>query len=134
MLAMENLTWHWDGYGMNRNNYRVYHEPGSDKIIFCLHGMDQMFWEPKGPIFPPQKGFIAMALMEIPEARQLYHERLKALHQTVFSINSLTNGIERLHRQLRPAVSAQGPEALEAYEANVRSVQEAIEKRVASVS
>src|SRR5436190_4463 len=26
-LCIETLTWDWDGYPMNRNNYRIYHDP-----------------------------------------------------------------------------------------------------------
>src|SRR5205823_12961576 len=65
MLAMEVMTWHWDGYGIHRNNYRVYHDPQSDKVILFPCGMHQMFWEPEGAIFPPMKGLIARSLLEI---------------------------------------------------------------------
>ena len=41
--AFEVMTWHWDGYCMKANNYRVYHDPSTDKIVFFPHGMDQMF-------------------------------------------------------------------------------------------
>src|SRR5260370_8404096 len=62
-IAMEDMTWHWDGYAMKRNNYRVYHDPDTDKIVFFAHGMDQMFWEPNGPIIPFSKdGLVAPSL------------------------------------------------------------------------
>ena len=33
-IAMEMLLAHWDGYaGFNRNNYRIYHDPLSDRLV-----------------------------------------------------------------------------------------------------
>ena len=49
-LAMEVITWDWDGYPMNRNNYRIYHDPKRDKLVFIPSGMDQMYGNPGGPI------------------------------------------------------------------------------------
>src|SRR5437667_1238755 len=51
-VALEMLTWHWDGYTLKKNNYRVYHDPEADKMIFFPHGMDQMFWDPNGRVIP----------------------------------------------------------------------------------
>jgi spore coat protein CotH len=34
-MAMEVLTCHWDGYGMNKNNYRLYHDQDADRIPSC---------------------------------------------------------------------------------------------------
>src|SRR5262249_22890778 len=48
MLAMEVLTCHWDGYGLNRNNYRLFHNLETDRMIFMPHGLDQMFDYPPG--------------------------------------------------------------------------------------
>src|SRR5205807_8898946 len=71
-LALEVITWDWDGYPLNRNNYRVYHDPRRDKIIFIPSGMDQMFGNPGGPLLPGFQGLIARALMETPEGRRRY--------------------------------------------------------------
>jgi hypothetical protein len=49
---LEMLTWHWDGYTLKKNNYRIYHDPDSDKLVFFPHGMDQMFWDPNGRVIP----------------------------------------------------------------------------------
>jgi len=111
MLAIDTITWNLDGYGMNRNNYRVYHDPHSDKIVFCLHGMDQMFWEPEGPIFPPMKGLVARSLLEIPQARQRYHDCISALLSAVFKADALTNRVEELRQTIRPVLAAARPEA-----------------------
>ena len=37
-MVLEAITWDWDGYPMNRNNYRIYHDPEKDKITFIPSG------------------------------------------------------------------------------------------------
>ena len=32
---------HRDGYSMDRNNYRIYNDPGSNQMVFIPHGFDQ---------------------------------------------------------------------------------------------
>ena len=46
LVALEVMTWHWDGYAMHANNYRAYHDPDSGKVTIFPHGMDQMFGVP----------------------------------------------------------------------------------------
>ena len=42
MLAIETMLSHSDSYSMNRNNYRLYHDPATDTIMFMPHGMDRV--------------------------------------------------------------------------------------------
>jgi spore coat protein CotH len=58
-LALEILMAHWDGYAMGQNNYKLYHDPASNRFVFLPHGMDQMFWEPQGTIYPRMNGLVA---------------------------------------------------------------------------
>src|SRR5205807_9889049 len=80
-LALEVITWDWDGYPMNRNNYRIYHDPKRDKIVFFPSGMDQMFGDPGGPILPGFQGAVARAVIETPEGRERYLARLAEIMQ-----------------------------------------------------
>ena len=32
-LAMQVITWNWDGYAMFQNNYRIYHDPDSGRLF-----------------------------------------------------------------------------------------------------
>src|SRR5690606_26585600 len=50
--ALELLTGHWDGYTQNRNNYRLYHNPETEKFVFIPHGMDQLFRDVNYQITP----------------------------------------------------------------------------------
>jgi hypothetical protein len=101
-LAMEMMTWHWDGYALKRNNYRVYHDPESGQMVFFPHGMDQMFWEPHGPLFPGFDGLVARQLVAAPEGQRRYRARLAELTARVFQEEALTNRIQQLQARIRP--------------------------------
>src|SRR5437667_5914751 len=76
LIAMEVMTWHCDGYAMKKNNYRVYHDLDTDRMVFFPHGLDQMFWEPNGLILPRMEGGVARAVVQTPEGRRRYLERM----------------------------------------------------------
>jgi spore coat protein H len=102
LLAMSTLTWNWDGYPMAFNNYRVYHDPASERMVFIPHGLDQMFWQPQGSIYPRFRGLLARAVMQVPEARQLYRARLKTLQTNVFQVSVLNRRIDELAALITP--------------------------------
>ncbi len=61
-VAMEVMICHWDGYSLGRNNFRIYHDPAADRLVFLPTGMDQIFakadltWRPNSrrPGMPPR--------------------------------------------------------------------------------
>ena len=83
-MAMEVMVGHRDGYCLARNNYRVYYDVDSDKIVFFPHGMDQLFGNPNATWLPHMAGLVAKAVMETPEGRRQYRERFCALFTNVF--------------------------------------------------
>ncbi len=40
-VVCEMITVDWDGYPSKCNNYRIYHDPKTNKITFIPSGMDQ---------------------------------------------------------------------------------------------
>lgn len=77
--AVQVLTDDWDGYARNRNNYRIYHDPQTDRLVFLPHGMDQMFWKPENALRPAFEGLIARRLFAIPAMNVALQSRLAAL-------------------------------------------------------
>jgi hypothetical protein len=77
--ALELMTCHWDGYCLNRNNYRLYFDPTSHQAHFFPHGMDQMFGDPGASILEWPGALVAAAVMQNPEWRTRYRQRLRAL-------------------------------------------------------
>jgi hypothetical protein len=105
--ALEMLTWHWDGYVLKKNNYRVYHDPDSGKLVFFPHGMDQMFWEPNGVVIPRSthaEGLVARALLETSEGQRLFRERVAGLLTNIFTAERLTNHLNQLQARIRPVL------------------------------
>jgi len=108
-IAMEVIMGHWDGYAMNRNNYRVFHDLDSDRLIFLPHGMDQMFgvWRstPTSTITPMMKGIVARAVMQSPDLRPRYLERVAFLATNVFDVPAITNRVRQLSARVQPPLA-----------------------------
>jgi hypothetical protein len=131
--ALEMLTWHWDGYVMKKNNYRIYHDPDADRMVFLPHGMDQMFWQPNGTVIPRAsnvEGLIARAVLETPEGRRLYRERAASLLTNVFTVERLTNHINQLHARIRPVLQAISREDARNFDDAVNHLRNAVTQRV----
>jgi hypothetical protein len=108
-IAMEVIMGHWDGYAMNRNNYRVFHDLDSDRMIFLPHGMDQMFgvWrtKPNSTITPMMKGLVAKAVVQAPDMRRRYLERIAFLATNIFDVPALTNRVRQLSTRVQPTLA-----------------------------
>ena len=91
---------------MNRNNYRIFHDMESDRMVFLPHGMDQMFgmWrsKPQSPITPMMKGVVAKAVMSDPALRRRYLDRMSSLLTNVFDHAAITNRAQELTRRIQP--------------------------------
>lgn len=108
--AMESLLGHWDGYVSNRNNYFVYFNPATERIVFIPWGLDQlgedsnMFW-PRD--FEPPKsvkadGALPRRLYQIEEARDAYFATMRHLLGTVWNEDALITHIGRLEEMIKP--------------------------------
>jgi hypothetical protein len=136
-VAMEIMLAHWDGYTMNKNNFRVFHDRSSDRLLFLPHGLDQMFGvfrsTPATTITPHMKGLVARAVVETPEGRRRYLERMSLLLTNVFNVEPLTNRVEELAARLRPLL-ARNPAALLNFEQGVDRLVTRMAQRAQSVA
>ncbi len=128
-IALEVMTWDWDGYAMKRNNYRLYHDPATDKVVFIPHGMDQMFWDPNGPILPNFEGLVAQAVVSTAEGRQRYRERMSLLLTNVFKVDALTNRMNELQARIRPVLASISAEAARNHDGAVANLRHQILQR-----
>ncbi len=112
-IATEILLGHRDGYSLARNNFRVYHDVDSQRIVFFPHGMDVLFGNPRTVIEPRMNGLVARAVMETPEGRRAYRARFTALYSNVFNVQKITAQIEQTLPALRVAVTRDEAAALE---------------------
>ena len=106
-MAIEVMTCHWDGYCLGRNNFRIYQDRDTGRMIFFPHGMDQMFGvgsSAGAPWKPNMSGLVAQAIIKTPEGRRQYRQRFATLLTNVFQVGLLTNRINELTAQLRPVL------------------------------
>ena len=108
LLALDIMTWNWDGYSIGKNNYRVFHDLGTDRIVFMPHGMDQMFWSPEGPIVTGRGGCVARAILGTAEGRRRYLERFTQIRQDIFDLKTVTNRLNAIYLRIHPAVRDDG--------------------------
>jgi len=134
LMALEMMTWHWDGYTMKKNNYRVYHDPVSDKVVFFPHGMDQMFWEANGPIIPVNpEGLVARSILQTTAGRRRYRERVATLLTNVFKVAVLTNRMNEVQALIRPVLAAINPEAARGHDGSVNNLRNQIVQRALGI-
>ena len=110
-IALDVMLWDWDGYAQNRNNWRLYRDPDKGRMVFMPHGLDQMFWKPEGSILPPMKGLVAKAVLDVPQFRERYFQRMKELRVSVFNPEQMTNRVREISAKIQPILKATDGEA-----------------------
>ena len=133
-MAMEMITCHWDGYCIGKNNFRVYHDMGTDKLVFIPHGMDQMFGDPNYAIRPVNfNGLVAQAVLKTPEGRRRYREQVGFLVTNTFRLKILTNRVNELAAQIRPALASYNTNAAREFDGQAEAVRSRLIQRAAGL-
>jgi spore coat protein H len=97
--AVEALVDHWDGYFFGPHNHYLYHHPGTDKIVFLVAGMDNIFGRVRDPRLDP-KVLLAEKIMQFPETRTRFRERLGQIVRS-FDLPGMVARIDQAARTLR---------------------------------
>ena len=129
--ACEVFLDHRDGYCLDRNNYRIYHNPASDQLVFLPHSLDHLLAQPDAPIAPEWRGLVAKAVMETPEGRRRYREALAQLLAGPGKEAVLQTNIMELAAKIRPAIAEQNEMAGKAFDASVAQLKDSVTRRVA---
>ena len=128
--AVEVMVWHHDGYVMEHNNYRLYHDPGTGQMVFIVHGLDELFEKADGSLTPDFKGLVAKGVLTTPEGKKRYAETMVRLANEVFKAEPLTKRVDELAAIARPSLEAT---ATKAFDSAVASLKERISRRVSYV-
>jgi len=107
LLVLDGLLWNWDGYAIGHNNYRVFHDFDSQKLIFMPHGMDQLFGQHNSSemsLTPNYKGMLAKAVLAIPSVRMRYFNRLEELSKDAFRTEAVLARVDKLAERYRQAL------------------------------
>ena len=109
--ALQILLDDWDGYLRNRNNYRVYHVPASDRLVLMPHGMDQLWRSPRGSFSPPLSSLLGQRLFSIPAMADRLTHRMRELTNTVFRQQFVDGVFSNAQSRLRERLVLEGREA-----------------------
>ena len=88
-----------------------------------------LFGKVNGHLWPEWKGLVARAVLETPEGRQRYRERMTTLLATACKPDVLQARIQELAGKLRPALTDK--DAAKAHEAAVMRLRDTIAQRAA---
>jgi len=121
LLATEILLCHWDGYAMARNNYRLVGSEVDGRVTFVATGMDQLLAYPELSWRPQMVGSVASALMQTPEGRRHYEERVRALFRELFDGSVLKRRVNEAGGLLLGVVSGAERKSLEQGLADLRN-------------
>jgi spore coat protein H len=102
-LAVSLLGAHHDSYPLNRNNYRLYHDPSSGRFVMMPSGIDGSFSRPSLSIRLQPKYVLTKAIAQTPEFDLAFRARVGLLFTNVLSVDKLTNRIHAAARRLQNA-------------------------------
>jgi spore coat protein H len=102
-LVVELFTSHTDGYAMNRNNYRLYHDPATERFVFLAHGIDWAFANTGVSMKPPTGSIVTRSVLQTPAGRRQFRERRAELFTNVFRVDVLTNRVNVAVAHLKAA-------------------------------
>jgi spore coat protein H len=129
--AVEVLAVHRDGYSLDRNNFRIYHDPATGLMTFIPHGYDQLFQQPNRPLLKTNQwsGLVAHALFETPEGMRLYWQKLRILLEGPFKTTAIEARLQELLGVIRTA-AANDPADAKDFEAAAEHLRQNIRKRI----
>ena len=101
--VLEMFVSHTDGYAINRNNYRLYNDPTSERFWFITLGADlgipkTQYLDPSADGHPPGESG-----SQTPQGRTQYRERFRTLYTNVFNVPVLTKRVNEAVARLKAA-------------------------------
>jgi len=129
-MAMEILSGHRDGYCLARNNFRVYHDVDSNRIVFFPHGMDVLFGNARAPLQPLMNGLVARGIMEVPEGRAAHRLRCAVLFSNVLTQARADAIIDAALPRVRAALT---PAEISALDREIVALRQRIAARITEV-
>jgi hypothetical protein len=113
--AVEKVLEHWDGYANNVNNFFLYRDPATSKLVFAPTGTDQItvpdpFSSVKPPVSVYATGALANRLYGIGETRQLYAATIRQVLDEAFREDDLLSEIDRMQALVSPVLARAGTE------------------------
>lgn len=108
--ATETLIGHWDGYTGNANNFYAYHDPVSGQFQFMPWGVDGVLEARDNPFggggstAVQVTSMLPRRLYQLPETRDRYIARLRAVLDDVWDVDAMYAEIDRMEQLVRATV------------------------------
>ena len=130
MMAGEVLMSAWDGYYNDANNYRIYHDTKSARMVMMPHGMDNMWQVDDARWRPELHTLLGKAILQTSQGQNLYRERFWTLFDGPFRAELLLVRVDQISQRLRPAIAKDGNEAVKQFDKEVATVRRRITARM----
>jgi hypothetical protein len=102
-------------------------------MVFLPQGLDQILSNPQGQIFPPTAGLVARAVLEIPEARRRYRERVAQLSTNVFRVEAINDRVHEVAQRIGMVLAEIDPQAATAHRQRVNAFCRRVQQRANSL-
>ena len=109
-MALETILCHWDGYTMARHNFRIYQDVDTGRMVFIPHDLDQLMVRANVGFIPRTYGMVAAAVVNTPELRTRYLQRVCSLSTNLFLVPRWTNRVDQAMAAVLPTVQDYDPE------------------------
>jgi hypothetical protein len=138
MMAMEVMMCHWDGYCLNRNNWRIFHDLETNKMIFIPHGVDQSFGVGQHQDMSRLDGMhfqgrIASVVMRTAEGRRRFRQKSGQLYTNVFDADRISARIDAIQAGLQPALQEWNNSAARGQERMANSFKRRVTRRISDL-
>ena len=130
-MAVEVITAHWDGYSLGPNNFRIFHDKTTDRMVFLPQGLDQTFQRKEMSAQPDMKGLVARAVLEVPEFRTRFRAREMELLTNAFQTELLVKRLREVAARVRREIAVEEPSSADEYLKRAASYRRRIQQRMA---
>lgn len=132
-MAVEVITSHWDGYSLGPNNFRIFHDKTTDRMVFLPQGLDQTFQRKNISAHPGMKGLVAKAVMEVPEFRARFRARQAELLTNTFLADPWVKRLREVAGRVRNELAKSEASTAEEYIKRAASYRRRIQQRLAEL-
>lgn len=135
MMALEMILCHWDGYTLNKNNWRVFHDLTSNRMVFIPHGLDQLFGAGRqfegGNVISPQhvSGRVSSALLSTPEGQRRYRETALRVYTNVFKVDEISRRIDQVASGVGASLAETHPQMARSFQQRANALKQRIIRR-----
>lgn len=130
-MAVEVIAAHWDGYSLGPNNFRIFHDKTTDRMVFLPQGLDQTFQRKEMSAQPDMKGLVARAVLEVPEFRTRFRAREMELLTNAFQTELLVKRLREVAARVRREIAVEEPSSADEYLKRAASYRRRIQQRMA---